>query len=200
MTGLSLVGEIQVAVRSEHEIVDTLEPLQLRTIQDSRHAPRRGFEQHDSVSMIGDEHPSILVELEPVRLAVVLGDERHRCIGRDPEDPAPGNVDDPQVSFAVERRSFEEERCRRSVELDVNPRRATIRHPVAVRNAGEYFCLDDGGRVEHPRSWSMVCNIRSRCGCLAADRGSVAVVIRCRSSRYRGGAEEDFWRVSTFQP
>ena len=119
--GLSLVGEIQVAVRGEQEIIRALETLQRRAIEIGFDFSGARIQHHDAVLVVGDEGAPVLVELETVRLAVVFRRDRHHTARRDLEDAAPGNIDHPKVAVAIERGTFQECRSRCSVHLNVDP-------------------------------------------------------------------------------
>ena len=74
--------------------------------------------------MIGDEDPAVSVDLEPVGLAVVLGDLFGTAVRRDAEDPTVGDVHDVEVPRTVERRALEK---------------------LGVGDAREHAALDDSG-------------------------------------------------------
>ncbi len=101
-TGLSLVGEIKIAVAGENQIVDALEALGPASLEHGRDAAANRIEQHDAVSVIRDEDPAVLGDLQPVRFAVILGDERELADRRDSEHAAIRDVDDVEIAVAIE--------------------------------------------------------------------------------------------------
>ena len=73
--GLPLVGEVEVAVRGEVQIVEALEALAERGLEDRLELARLRVEREQSLLVVGDESAPVLVELEAVGPAVVLHDE-----------------------------------------------------------------------------------------------------------------------------
>src|SRR2546426_1014570 len=76
--------------------------------------------------VVGDENPAALVDLQPVRPAVVLNDELPFSFRVDAEYAPEGNVHAPQVSLAVERGTFEEAVHLRSAPVGVGPGGAAL--------------------------------------------------------------------------
>ena len=74
--GLALVGEIDVAVGSEMQIVAALEGLRVARGQDRQHPPRFGIELHDAVPVIGNQDAPVGIDLESVGPAVIFDDQR----------------------------------------------------------------------------------------------------------------------------
>jgi len=65
-TGLTLVGEIEIAVAREHEVVHALEALRPARLDERRHLAAVRVEQHDPPLVVGDEDAAIPVNLETV--------------------------------------------------------------------------------------------------------------------------------------
>src|SRR5581483_5689172 len=106
--GLPLVGEVQIAVVREVQVVEALEALAERGLDDGLDAAAPRVEEHQPALVVGDEDAPVLVDLQPVRPAVVLNDEVPFALRVDAEDAPEGDVDAPQVAVAVERRALEE--------------------------------------------------------------------------------------------
>src|SRR3989475_2623403 len=90
------------------QIVQALEALAERRGEVSLDLAGLRVEQHQAALVVGDENPAALVDLQPVRPAVVLNDELPFSFRVDAEYAPEGNVRAPQVSLAVERGTFEE--------------------------------------------------------------------------------------------
>src|SRR3990172_3624072 len=152
--GLSLVGEVEIAVGREVQVVQALEALAVGGLEQrlDPSAPRVEYQQPALV--VGDEDPPVLVDLEAVRPAVVLDGELPLAPGRDPEHAPEGNVDEPEVAVAIEGRPLQEALDLGPLAVRVGPGRAA---PVAelLRHRHEELRLDQLGlleRVEH-RGW-----------------------------------------------
>ncbi len=76
------------------------------------------------------------MDLQPVRPAVILGDEVPGPVRRDPEDAAVRDVGDVEPALAVEDRSFDEGIDRLAAAVGVGPG-TRLSCAVAVRQAGE---------------------------------------------------------------
>ena len=74
--GLALVGEIDVAVRGEDQIIDALEALRPAPLQHQRHLAAARIERHEPMAVVGDEDPAVARDLQAVGLAVIFGDQR----------------------------------------------------------------------------------------------------------------------------
>ena len=74
--GLALIGEVEIAVRREVEIVDALEALRADGLDERRHLPARHVERHDPALVVRDERTAVCVKLEPIWPAVVLAHQR----------------------------------------------------------------------------------------------------------------------------
>ncbi len=84
---LSLVGEEEIAVRRESEVVEAFEALTVRTIQDDRHLGCVGVEGQETVAVVGNEDPAVLVDLQAIGLHAPLAGRR------DLEDARMGEID-----------------------------------------------------------------------------------------------------------
>ena len=146
---LPLVGEIQIAVGGKREIVDALEVLAMVTRDERRDRAARGIEQHDAEFVIGDEDAAVLVNAQPVRLAVVLGDNLEPAVRRDAEDAAVRDIDHVQVAGAVERRSFEKAAGGNGAAARGDTFGRHVGLAQRLRHGGEYFGLDQLRRREH---------------------------------------------------
>jgi len=103
------------------QIVQALEALAERRGEVSLDLAGLRVEQHQAALVVGDENPAALVDLQPVRPAVVLNDELPFSFRVDAEYAPEGNVHAPQVSLAVERGTFEEAVHLRSAPVGVGP-------------------------------------------------------------------------------
>jgi hypothetical protein len=99
---LALVGEIQIAVRREHQIVAAAKPLQTRAFQHRRHGTSCGIHRHDAVAVVRDEYPSVLVDFKPIRFAVIFRDDTDGAVRSGPENPAMRDIDAIEIASAVE--------------------------------------------------------------------------------------------------
>ncbi len=93
--GQSLVSEVQVAIRSEEQIVDAFEARPLCIEQKRRDFPVDRIEQHDAVLVVGDEGAAVAMELQAVGPAVVLGDDVEDAIAGHLENAPVLDVDAP---------------------------------------------------------------------------------------------------------
>src|SRR4051812_8907580 len=100
--GLALIGEIDVAIPREDEIVRALEPLQHRPVEIWFDLSAARVEHHDPVAVVGDECAAVLVKLQSVRLSIIFGRNAYLARRRDLEDAAPGNIDHEQIAVAIE--------------------------------------------------------------------------------------------------
>lgn len=89
--GLALIGEIDVAVAREHQIVDALEPLRPSAVDDGRDGSGFGIEFHQPVAIVGDDDATVAGDRQAVGFAVIFGDERELARGVDAEDAAVRN-------------------------------------------------------------------------------------------------------------
>src|SRR6266571_1487104 len=124
--GLSLVGEVEVAVVGEMQVVQALESFAERGGEVGLDFPGLRVEQHQAALVVGDEHPAALVDLEPVRPAVVLHDQIPLSLRVDAEDAPERNVHAPQVPLAVERGAFEETVHGRALPVGIGPGGAAL--------------------------------------------------------------------------
>src|SRR5207247_5598464 len=88
--------------------------------------PRLRVEQHQPALVVGDENPAALVDLQPVRPAVVLHDQLPFPFRVDPEYAPEGNVHAPQVPVAIERGTFEKAVDLSSAPVGVGPSGAAL--------------------------------------------------------------------------
>src|SRR5262245_31458725 len=98
--------------------------------------------------MIGDEDAAVLVDLQTVRLAVVVREHAPLAGRRDLEDARMCDVDAEQVAVAVERRAFEE-RMQRPGATMLDPVGMLVGTVKRRRHAGEDFGLDERRRGIH---------------------------------------------------
>ena len=106
-TGLPLIGEEDVAVCREHQIVDALEALRQDRFQKGCDGPGIRVEKHQSALVVGNENAPVPVDLQSVWPAVIFGDLIPFTIRRDAEDAAERYVGDVEASFPIERRTFQ---------------------------------------------------------------------------------------------
>ena len=147
--GLALVGEVQIAVAGEHEVVQPLEAFRRQKVGERGNHTGARVEHHDAVAIVGDEDAAVLMDLEPVRLAVILAHEVDLAQRRHTKDPAVRHVGEVEKAVAVERGALEIE-----VDADLRPGIAA-RHPAgpaagpgeALRQHGDDLGLDHLWRV-----------------------------------------------------
>ena len=84
--GLALIGEIEVAIAREMQIVEPLEALAMRPVEKHFDLARVGVEQHQPLFVIGDEDASVAVDFEAVRLAVIGRDQGEFAARRNLEE------------------------------------------------------------------------------------------------------------------
>src|SRR5580704_3612683 len=145
--GLALVGEIEIAVLRENQVVQPFETLAPRPVEKGFDLAARRIEQHQPLLVVGDEDAAVLVDLEPVRLAVPFRDDREFAVARHPQYLAVRNIDDIEIAGAVEGGSFEKA-------VAGNAALLTRVLPGAQRigEASEDRGLDGGRRGKHGRS------------------------------------------------
>ena len=147
--GLALVGEVQIAIAGEHEVVQPFEALRRQQVGKRRDGTAFRVEHHDAVAVVGDEDAAVLVDLQPVRLAVVLGHQVDVAGGRHAEDPAVRHVGEVEMAVAVKGGALEI-----AVDADLGPG-ITAGHPAGPAAApgealGQHGCnlgLDHRRRV-----------------------------------------------------
>ena len=100
--GLALVGEIEITRRREDQIVDALEALACRRLQERRHGAARRVERHDPALVVGDEHAAVAVNLQPVRPSIILGHELPLALRANTENAAIRDVGDVQPALPIE--------------------------------------------------------------------------------------------------
>ncbi len=116
-----LIGEIEVAVSGEDQVVEALEPLAPRPVEKDLDLAALRVEQHQPLLVVGDEDAAILVDLEAVGLAVPFRDDGELALRRHPQNLAVRDVDDIEIAGAVEGRVFE---------------KAVARHPALLARVG----------------------------------------------------------------
>src|SRR5262249_40907273 len=84
------------------------------------------IEQHQAALVIGDEDPAALVDLEPVRPAVVLHDQLPLAPWVDAEDAPERDVDAPQVALPIERGTLQEAVDLRAAAVRIGPGGASL--------------------------------------------------------------------------
>src|SRR5450755_2685696 len=99
--------------------------------------------------VVGDEDTAISVDLQPVRLAVVLSHDFERPERRNAEHPPVRNVDDVEVALAIEGWAFEKGRRRNAGSVRLGPR-GRLRPVKRSGKLGENFSFDDLWRGKHP--------------------------------------------------
>ena len=139
---LPLIGEAQIALRAEHQIVPALEAFVIGTVENHLHCRGIRIEFENAYLVIRNEQATVLVNPQTVRLAIEFGKQRPVALRGNLEDAAVGNIRDEEVAFAIERRPLDE---------GVYGTRAPLFHPFRVRahflellrHHGEDFGLED---------------------------------------------------------
>src|SRR5882672_1548070 len=108
------------------QIVQALEALAERCGEVRLDLAGLRVEQHQAALVVGDENPAALVDLQPVRPAVVLNDKLPFSFRVDAEYAPEGNVHAPQVSLAVERGPLEEAVHLSSAAVGIRPGGAAL--------------------------------------------------------------------------
>src|SRR5262245_14652683 len=90
--GLALVGEVEIAIAREGEVVGARETFATRVLDHGRHRARLWIELHHPAAMIGNENAAVLVDGEPVGPSIIFGDDAPDAIGRHPQNAAVGDV------------------------------------------------------------------------------------------------------------
>jgi len=91
------------------------------SLQKRRDCARGRVQQHQAVAEIGDEDAAVAVGLQTVGFAIVFGEQLDPAIGRDAENPSPGDIDHKEVAGAVKRGTFEKTVGRRAAALHIDP-------------------------------------------------------------------------------
>ena len=175
---MALIGEVEIPIAGKMQIVDALEGLPPVALEDGADGAGRGIEPHDPVPIIRDEDPAVLVDLEAIGLAVILGRQRDQAVGRDPEDAPPGHVDDIEIAGAIEGWPFQEAVRRLAAAHGLDPARCPPGDAVSVGNPGKDLCLDRRWRRKHGPSFSAPGNpsgFRARAG----TPGGAAAAVPC---------------------
>ena len=101
-SGLPLVGEIDVAITSNVQVVAAAEGFGIARGYYRLHPSRLRIELHEAVPIVGHEDTSVGRDFQPVRPAAILDRERPLAAGGDLEDAPEGNVDDIEIAVGVE--------------------------------------------------------------------------------------------------
>jgi len=150
-SGLALVGEVEVAGAIEDEVVDALEALAVAPVEQRRHAAGSHVDDLQPVAVVGDQQLPWCAPLQPVGLAVVLGDEAPLAVTVDAEDAAVLEVGDVEVARLVEHRSLEERVTGDAESVRLRPRAEDVPLPEAVGQLGEDLEGADLGFPERPK-------------------------------------------------
>jgi hypothetical protein len=79
----------------------------VRTVEHDVHLRGLRIEDEQAEPVIGDEKPSVLMDLQSVRFAIPFSEHFPLARGRDAKDAAIRNVGDVEIAFTVEGGSFE---------------------------------------------------------------------------------------------
>jgi len=90
--GQALIGEVQVAIGGEYQVVDRLEAFEVDPLEHRLDRAGLRIEQHDAPGIVRDEDAAVLMDLQAVGLAIVFGDQLEPALRVDPEHAAPGHV------------------------------------------------------------------------------------------------------------
>jgi len=143
---LALVGEVEIAVGGEVQVVDPDQAFRVAVSDDGLETAGPRVERQHSAFVIGDERPSVGMELQAVRPAVILAHHVPvAAVGGQAKDPTVGDIDQPEVAVGIDAWALEET-------VGGKPRPIGRRPPgaghlaQAVGQAGEDVGLDVGGR------------------------------------------------------
>jgi hypothetical protein len=145
--GLPLIGEIEIAVAGEGEIVRSLEAFAAYMFEHRFDASARHIQRHDAALVIGDEDAAIFVNGKTVRPSVIFGGNAPFRIGRDAQDAAIWDVGDIKVAGAIEARSFKEG-MKRIVALPEGPAGPAILDAQPLRKTREDTGFDPLNRLK----------------------------------------------------
>ncbi|MNP10272.1 hypothetical protein D3C76_1024150 [compost metagenome] len=102
LAGLTLIGEVELAVSIKEQVVYTLESF--ATAVGKKRRDRAGFrvENQYSLLVVGDENPAIAVDLESVGPAVIFGDKGPFALWVYSKNTPVGDVRYVEISLYVE--------------------------------------------------------------------------------------------------
>src|SRR5690606_29776128 len=91
---LALIGEIQVAIAGESQIIGALQALAAYPGYDRLNGARPWIERQDPLQMVGNEDAPVLVDGKSVGPAIILCRNLELSRRRDAQDASIGNIDD----------------------------------------------------------------------------------------------------------
>src|SRR6478672_9992623 len=100
--GLALVGEVEITVAREDEVVQTAKRFRIGVGKHRCYGAVRGIKQQQTLAMIRDKNAAVFMNLEPIRLAVVLGNQMKLAVRCDLEYASIRNVRAIQVAGTIE--------------------------------------------------------------------------------------------------
>src|ERR1700704_1056974 len=149
---LSLVGEIEVAVRCEDQIVRSLEAFAPHVLEDGSDAAIAGIELQNAAAGVGDENAAVAVNLQAVRPSVIFANHRPFRLRRNAQDAPVRNINEIEIAGAIEGRPFQE-RMQVVAALAEGPAGSPAFYPQMVGEPGKDLALDPSGRLkEHAGS------------------------------------------------
>lgn len=105
--GLALIGEVQTALRVEHQIVDALEGFAVSVAERGLHAAGR-IEALDAVAVVGDPYAAVGMHCQPVGPAIGFEHAVPLQVRRDAKQPAMRDIGHIQIALRIEARPLEE--------------------------------------------------------------------------------------------
>ena len=73
-SGLTLIGEIQIARTGKHQVVGAFEVLDLTSVYNARNGSTVWVEQQDALLVVGDKDTAVAMDLEAIRFTVIFDD------------------------------------------------------------------------------------------------------------------------------
>ena len=140
------VGEVQITVVREHQVIGT------REVADHG-CPASGdrIERHNPVLSISNKNPTVTMDLQAVRLAVIVREQMPSAIRSNAEDAPVSQIHAVQIARTVKGRPFQEG-VHRPAATCTSPRALLVADPIFVRQAREDLGLHCWRRGEH--GWS----------------------------------------------
>lgn len=99
---LPLVREEKIAISGEGQVVQALETLAKRLVEHDGHLCRFGIERQQTQAVVGDKYAAIAMDLQAIRLAVIVGKDFPFALRGNLEYPRMRNVDAEEVSVPIE--------------------------------------------------------------------------------------------------
>ena len=120
-SALSLIGEIEIAVACNREIVDTFESLRQMMRHQRRNLACIDIQRKQSVSIIRNDQAAIRMKLEAIRPAIVLDDQIPFAGTRNAKNAAEWNIHQPQIAERIKAWPFEKRVNIAAMQIGLDP-------------------------------------------------------------------------------